>query len=327
MSQTYEPYRSSLLSKEQLSELFALRPNRVMLNTLSNWLIILLAWSAVSLWPTWWLTILMIPVIGTRFYALLIIAHDGLHRRLFESRRINDLWNDIFILGTIGTITRLNRVNHMEHHRQLATKEDPDRYKYISSNKHDYFSFCLFLTGLLYLGRALKNVFSPNIKTSINTGKTVQRMERYQFRDIIILFAWQVSLIGGLSYYIGWWAYPVLWLMPVYIFGFVADMVRVFAEHSRPILDDVADESIRLITYQSNILEKQFFAPNNMNYHAAHHLWPAIPYYNLPEADSLMRKSAACNEGLELRNSYLGYLLSYWRNIPRLSKIYTNKET
>jgi fatty acid desaturase len=54
----------------------------------------------------------------------------------------------------------------------------------------------------------------------------------------------------------------------------------------------------------------------NMNYHAAHHLWPSIPYHNLPVADREIRRLPAA-AGLEWRRSYAGYLLRYWLALPR----------
>lgn len=34
-------------------------------------------------------------------------------------------------------------------------------------------------------------------------------------RDIAILAVWQTALIGCLTFFIGWWAYSVLWMLPV----------------------------------------------------------------------------------------------------------------
>jgi fatty acid desaturase len=52
-----------------------------------------------------------------------------------------------------------------------------------------------------------------------------------------------------------------------------------------------------------------------MNYHAVHHLWPSIPYFNLPTADREVRGMPEA-EGLEWRTSYLGYLWRYVRSLP-----------
>ncbi len=110
----------------------------------------------------------------------------------------------------------------------------------------------------------------------------------YTVRDLAILAGLQTALLLGLTTAIAWWAYPVLWLLPVYLFMYLGDNFPSFAEHPHPKNDAASDEH-RLITYLSNPLERWFLAPMNMNYHAAHHLWPSIPYYNLPIADREIR--------------------------------------
>jgi fatty acid desaturase len=132
-------------------------------------------------------------------------------------------------------------------------------------------------------------------------------------RDVLLIAIWQVSLIGGLTFLVAWWAYPVLWLGPVYL-AFVADNFRAFAEHSWPESDFKANRH-RLITYSSNPIERMFVSPCNMNCHAAHHLWPSIPYYNLPAADLEIRREGKA-AGLEWRASYFGYLGQYCRLLP-----------
>jgi fatty acid desaturase len=53
----------------------------------------------------------------------------------------------------------------------------------------------------------------------------------------------------------------------------------------------------------------------NMNYHAVHHLWPSIPYHQLPAADRTIRERAGA-AGLEWRRSYLGYFVRYALALP-----------
>jgi len=307
--QDYQPYRKAILSQSELKNLTSLRPWIVIRDTLFLWGQIILSWAIVAYWPFWWVILGSIPVIGTRFYALFIIGHDGLHRRLFKRIWLNDLWNDFFILAPIFSITRLNRWNHMEHHTRLALPTDPDRYKYISSNKLSKISVLFVLTGLPYVIRSVKNVLITNAKSNLKKPLLL----KYTKRDIFILVTWQLFLVGSLSSIFGWWSYIVLWLIPVYVFTYSADIVRVFLEHSMLEGDADADKSGRLITYASSSFERIFFAPMNMNFHSAHHLWPGIPYYNLPKADDCMRGWKSDDKGLYWRRSYIKYLLEYMR--------------
>jgi fatty acid desaturase len=285
-----------------------------MASTVVHWIFIVAAWTIVARWPSPATVALAFVVIGVNFYGLYIIMHDGLHRRLFRSVALNDLWNDLTMTASIGAITRINRRNHMTHHHSTCLADDPDRFKYVHDDKDVVIPFMAFLSGVRPLTKAVNNVF---LKRPLKSLDAVEPSERYRPRDLLLLAAWQLALIGGLSYWIGWWAYPCLWLAPTYVFAYRADLVRVFCEHSMMTADDHADSSMRLITYESTWFEKPFFAPHNMNYHMAHHLWPSIPYYNLPEADRLIRASEIAKSDTRLvwRVSYVGYLISYarWR--------------
>ena len=304
--QAYSPFRTVLLERAELSRLSSLRPEIPVRDTILHWIAIVAAWTTVAIMPSPFVVATAMLVIGTNFYGLYIIGHDGLHRRLFEEVRSNDLWNDILIVGSFGAITRLNRRNHMDHHQDTCLAGDPDRHKYLHDGKDAVVPFVVFLSGLANLWPSVRNVFLGS-----RTAKKAR--EIYAARDLLILISWQALLLAGLTWAIGWWAYPLLWLFPVYFFCYRADLTRVFCEHAVTGPGEEADKSLRLITYRSNWLEKRFFAPHNMNFHAAHHLWIGIPYYNLPEADRLMRAKAGDDPRLVVRNSYVGYLLYYLR--------------
>ena len=311
---SYQTLRSNLLSPTRVRELSRLQPWRVVVDSALCWVGIVLAWSVVAVWPAWWSVMLAIPLVGTRYYALFIIGHDGLHRRLFSNTVHNDRFADLVVFGPIGAITRLNNRNHIRHHRLLATEADPDRHKHGCFNKTRPIELVSFLLGISSLLRSLRNVFGsrPNV-----VPEQAHKTRRYTSVDLCILVGWQLALIGGLTASIGFWAWPTLWLAPVYVFAFLGDNARSFVEHSHPEPDPIADRH-RLITVTSNVIERRFFAPMHMNFHAAHHLWPSIPYYNLPLAEREMRELPA-SQLIEYRSSYCGYLWRYFSALPLTS--------
>ncbi len=280
----YQPYRTALLEPDEVRGFSTLRPWRAILDTLRCWSLILGAWTAVAFWPHLGVILFAMVIVGTQYYGLYILGHDGMHRRLFARRSTNDLFNDLLMLGPIGAITRINNRNHLGHHRHLSTEHDPDRHRHVTDNKDTRPKYLAFLSGLASVYPAVKNVFIGGD----GQAEAPRRGRNYSQRDLVILAGWQAMLIGGLTWAIGWWAFPVLWLIPCYLFTYLADLIRSFAEHSHPEPDDLADTH-RLITFDSNPIERVFLAPLNMNYHAVHHLWPSIPYYNLPAADRLIR--------------------------------------
>jgi fatty acid desaturase len=260
---------------------------------------------------TWWTLALAAIVVGTRYYWLFIIGHDGLHRRLFPSRTVNDLVADALIFAPIGAITRINNRNHLDHHRHLATDLDPDRHKHACFNKTDLSELLGYMSGATSILSSARNVFFAK-ETQADDREGAGG--RYTARDLALLLGVQAMLIAGLTWTFGWWGWPLLWLGPVYLFTYLGDSIRSFAEHSHPEADSLADEH-RLITYRSNPLERLFLAPMNMNFHAAHHLWVSIPYYNLPVADAEMRRHPLA-DALELRRTYTGYLIRYALALP-----------
>jgi fatty acid desaturase len=306
-----DPYTKhrSLLVIDEVRELSKLEPWRVVKDVFFNWSCIFAAWALVYNHPAWWTVLLAVPLIGNRFYSLFIIGHDGLHRRLFPKTDINDRFSDLLIFAPIGAITRVNKKNHLLHHRHLSNESDPDRHRHGTFNKTDEKELSLFLSGFSTLWPSVKAVFFSG------SSKKANRPEhKRNLWDLAILAVWQLALFGGLTLAFGWWGYPLLWLAPVYLFTFLADNFRSFAEHSHPEADEIADEH-RLITYLAPRWELELWAPKNMNYHTCHHLWPSIPYYNLPAADRLLRGRAQASD-LEWRTSYLGYLKHYWNHLP-----------
>jgi fatty acid desaturase len=310
----YLPYRTTLLSPERVRELSRLRPAIAVRDAALHWVVILAAWTVAAAYPAWWTLLLAAIVVGTRYYALFIIGHDGLHRRIFPAQRANDLFNDAVILGPIGAITRINNRNHLLHHRHLGTEQDPDRLKHACVNKADRLALVGFLTGITSAWRAVYHVFVANRAAARTGAADAAAAGRYTARDLAILLGWQAALVIGLTLAFGWWGYPAMWLAPVYLFTFLADNFRSFVEHSHPEADEQADHH-RLITFESNPLERMFLAPMHMNLHVAHHLWVGIPYYNLPAADAEMSAHPLAAQ-LERRGSYLGYLVRYWLALP-----------
>jgi fatty acid desaturase len=308
----YLPYRRTLLPAQRVRELSQPRPGRAIRDTAICWTIIVGAWLVAAAIGTWWAIAVAAVLAGNRFYALFIIGHDGMHRRLFEKSSTNDLFADAFVYAPIGAIVRINKRNHLRHHQYLASDADPDRHKHACFNKGTRARFISYLTAVTTVVRSISHVFLPRTRTA--SASSDDAHHRYRLRDVALLAGWQLGLFALLTWLFGWWAYLVLWWIPVFVFMFLADNLRTFVEHSQPEGDATADTH-RLVTNRPGWLERQLLSPMNMNYHAAHHLWPSIPYYNLPQADAEMRTSAAA-EAISWRGSYLVYLWRYYKLLP-----------
>jgi fatty acid desaturase len=310
--QTYTPYRQVLLDKKELARLSELKFTKPAIDTIFLWLQIISAWLIAAHTTPLWVDFLCACYVGNRYYSLFIIGHDGLHRRIHPNQKINDLWTDLLLIGPLGAIVRINRHNHIKHHRSLNSPLDPDYYKYKSRKNLGPLKFWLSITGLTFLYRSIKNVYGNKTESKAKPDN------KYKKRDFLILLSIQSVLLITLTNLFGWWGYFGMWLAPIYIFTYAADMTRVFCEHSTQSGADDTTLGQRLIMFDSYWPERIIFAPMNMNHHIAHHLWPSIPYYRLPEATTLLINKLnalpSSTSKMEFRDGFLSYLQKYTRN-------------
>lgn len=302
-----QPYRA-LISVAERAELSVPCPTRAVLSIVLLWIQIFGSW-AIAYWIDLPIAVLVAAAFtGNRYYAIFIIGHDGLHRRIHPDVSKNDLINDLLVLGPICAVTRVNRLNHMQHHQTLGLDCDPDKFKYQGRSKLSALALLLSFTGAPLVLRAAANVFVRKPGASSGTRPS------YRLRDIAIIVGWQALLILVLTITFGWWGYLVMWLLPVGIFTIAFDLLRVFCEHSLENEGNVATPEQRLIMIKSSPAERMLFSPMNMNHHVAHHLWPSVPYFNLPRATRLL-ESRVQLAGLTIaqRSGYLRYMLGCLR--------------
>jgi fatty acid desaturase len=99
----------------------------------------------------------------------------------------------------------------------------------------------------------------------------------------------QLVLAGVLTLAIDWWAYPVLWLLPLATVTAFCNSLRAFVEHASP-ENEVAPES-RLFDVAIGPLERLMISPCHFNYHALHHAFPSVPHYRLPRAKEVVAEA------------------------------------
>lgn len=278
--------------------------------------LILLALAAAALRPELWVILPAIVLIGAQQYALQIVLHDGLHSHLMSTKRGSDRVARVFLCYPIFNPLAGFRRKHMDHHRRLGTPDDPDRYYHATEGKSTRLGFILFLLGLKSAPTTLlSGLRSGRDRTRRPASAKEMEQRRREARfDYAALFVVQAIIAASMTLWIGAWAYPVLWVLPWYLGVFVAQNLRSFAEHAQPEPDALAD-SHRNITFRAPWIEQQLFAPNNMMYHAEHHLYPQVPYYHLPRLRAAL-ESRGEMRAVEYRDSYLGFAWRYWRSLP-----------
>ncbi|CAN5484768.1 hypothetical protein BH23VER1_BH23VER1_06580 [soil metagenome] len=187
------------------------------------------------------------------------LTHEASHYNLFRTRRLNDLGEIVYCLPFFFTLADYRR-EHREHHLYLNT----DREKL----HDDYASFGLlspkrkmawiwFVKPLLgYAGwsylRSVVALISPRSAWKILTFWTV--------------VGTAALLAGHLDVLVLYWIVPLLWSFASFFYW-----------------SEIEDHYNTECGARTNVGWTNLFTHNN-GYHYAHHRYPTIPWYRLPQA-------------------------------------------
>lgn len=267
------------------------------------WLVVLLAIYASAVW--WPLFsgvsgliayVAAAAIIASRQHALMVLTHEGVHKRLARTLWVNDGLARFAASFPVLISLAKWRFIHLYHHQHTHTSDDPDRAIYarypLASRK--------FLRLLMrdFCGLNALSTLKYFIDIPLVTGKFNQRFlgeERnvqYQHVADMRQFAlfWSIVLGGGI--FIGGMQFVALlvcyWFVPYCTFTQVFFRIRGAIEHGN--VPDPQNPYRQTRTYLINPILAFFFAPKQVNYHLEHHLYPSVPFYNLPRLHLTLRQ-------------------------------------
>ena len=271
------------------------------------WLVIGLAMAA-AIWQPW-LIILAVPIIGARQLGLAVLMHEAAHGGLARNKSVNDFFGHWLSGAPIGGSLKAYRPYHLQHHKYAQQSEDPDlvlsapfpitatslRRKIIRD-----------LTGQTFVKQRY-NQFSNALGFNIRPGKSAgNRMQAAREAALPYLIT-NILLLVGLTLLGHWWAFFVLWLLPMATWNMMVTRLRNIAEHA--VVPDHNDPMRHARTTHTNLLERIFIAPYWVNYHCEHHMFMHLPFYRLAEAHKLLQKKGI-SEHMEVQDGYWGVLKS-----------------
>ncbi len=256
-----------------------------------------LAWYAVGRAPL--LIVLALLFLHGTFYAFLINGfHEFVHQSVFKERWLNNAFCYIYAFLSWSHPV-LFWASHQEHHKY--TLHPPDDLEVVLPVK---------LTLRSYLGFAFINPlgFYNRMKSVIGLsfGKIDGEWNNMLFppenvRGRRDLFNWaRIMLVGHfllviVALALGWWMLPILvTLAPFYAQGF--QYLFNEAQHIG-LSDNVGDYRLNTRT----IIVNPFFGFLYwyMNYHIEHHMYAAVPCYNLSRLHALIEDDLPyCPRGL-----------------------------
>lgn len=275
-----------------------------------QWLVIAAAIAASVFIDRWYLYLAAIVVIAAKQHALAVIVHDATHYRVFKSRFVNEYMGNLFCAFPIFISIQGYRGDHQLHHLWTNTREDPylhmfdkdKAWQWPKTTGQALWQILTDVTGVNIL-RNLKLIrrWAPigqwlmhNRNPQLNRRVTADALYYLAFWTTILSI---LTLLGALKMFL------LLWMLPVFTFYVLFSRLRWISEHPYGSLTEIG---FKIRHVESTSLERFFIAPLNVNYHIAHHLFPAVPLYNLPYAHHRLLQHSAYREAADRYRSYLG---------------------
>ena len=115
-----------VISEEQYEEIKAKQDWRNVLSISTNWLQMAAAMVLFYFYPNAITFLVALVIIGSKQFALAVLAHDAAHNLLFTNNKVNDWAGQWFCAYPIFQDNRVYRPYHLKHHRHTETEDDPD---------------------------------------------------------------------------------------------------------------------------------------------------------------------------------------------------------
>lgn len=241
-------------------------------NLLVNWLIIVVSFIAIAKVGSPWIVVLLCFLVGTRMHALAILGHEATHFNAFRNRKIGDFICQILIAWPLGIdMTAGYRPWHFQHHKALGTENDVElsyrnRWPYLGNNNWIKIAF-YFATDLCGFGIRDMSRFYFAVLPKDPRWLALRPLIFWVSMALLLL-----TLDG--SWIIGCWFFCL-------VTGFWAIFrVRTFTEH----IEVEANGKHSSHRFSAGLVARLIFFPHNTFLHYEHHLFPRVPFYNLPLA-------------------------------------------
>src|SRR5262245_34193266 len=185
----------------------------------------------VAIFPNPLPYVLAVMLIGSRQLGLAILMHEGAHRCFSRDETRNMVLSQWLCAYPVFADTVAYRRYHLAHHAHTQQDSDPD----------------LVLSAPFPITKAsYRRKFWRDI-----TGQTGYEQRKAQFLNALGDPAWPLAqrfkhfrrklwpqvavnglLFGGMALAGVWWAYPLLWLVPLLTWMMVITRIRNIAEHA-----------------------------------------------------------------------------------------------
>jgi fatty acid desaturase len=230
-------------------------------------------------------------IIARQLRALECLLHEGSHLNWSRRDRILNDRLSILLSGIpTGSSIADYRESHWLHHGWFGSTRDPDwlRYQELSVediNRSTWIHFAKDLSLRLFhyqLGWLRSSSASiPQIVAASLWPLVVLLI------PMLLLFKNGLAALGAIA----------TWQIAYFVVLPVVRIIGEINEHSFRDSRTVIDATISNL----GLIQRWLFHPHNDGYHTVHHLWPGVPYYNLPRLHNKLVVCDVQNYGTRVR--------------------------
>lgn len=245
-----------------------------------DWALIAAAIGVSIVAQSWLLYALALVVIGSRQHALFILVHEGVHKHLARSKRLNDFLGNWLAAFPLLFDLQAYRTNHHRHHEHTNSEQDPDWIRKRGRAEWQFpmpkSKIALFIPYFIFIRGPLEWAQIVWAFSGLGRKSTFQNsLERKLLIQKLVFYTLTASALTWTSL---WGQALAYWFTPLFfVFPFL-QRVRSVAEHFGL---DWSTELRSSRDVPCGILEACLFGPHFVNYHLMHHLYPAVPAYRL----------------------------------------------
>jgi fatty acid desaturase len=253
--------------------------------------------TVAALGGAWWTYLACLPLYvlaGAALHGISLFTHEGVHGVLNRHAGLNHAISLACALPVLQTHTAY-RVLHLRHHKYLGADGDPDHYP----NYTEWTPMIWAMHwGRLVIGYPAYLVAIPVL--GFRQGNARDRL--WIAAEVLLLAGWLALL---------WRApWPLLlqaWLLPMVAINTMVN-IRGMSQHT--LLEHATDVVHGSRTLLTSRLVAFFMC--NENYHLEHHLYPAVPWHQLPRLHAALREQLIAR-GAPYTRSYSAFVYDFAR--------------
>jgi len=280
---------------------------------------------------------LMFVVSGVCFYRAVLFTHELTHMRDKTFGAFRVVWN--LLIGIPFLMPSFTYYTHVEHHmrKNFSTHEDGE-YLPLATNSpwHILVYLCqpfmipilavvrfLIFTPISWLSPAFRDFVHRRASSMVMDPTYIRPLPT---RKVLMIFRLQEALCfawtAGVATLLIMGVVPIGFLLTVYplsVMILMMNAIRTLGAH-RYINDGSGevtflDQLLDSVNYPRHPLTAALWMPVGLRFHALHHLFPSMPYHNLPSAHARLMAELPADSPYRLTESpsLTAALVQLWR--------------